>query len=445
MTAKSDNPLSSIKELLESIDRYSNLGVSLGEHFTVPESTMIVRRRWNSLSVGIFLAIVAIAVGLVLHEFPANPRAASAAVGHEGPPDDPSTFAEVAWYAKTFGVSEAEALRRGRLQEQSLAIRGPLRALAPDRVSAVWLQHESEFKLIAWYTGETSTLPDTDAIVRNAPLPVEIRGGAPFSEVEGLEILSRLRDNLPDGIDAAGIGIEASTGTIVLELQPSSKFVGFESNLADSLAPLADAPVKVVALTNPASDDTTYGGKRISSPIDGTSCTTGFTVTGVWATGVSVAAHCEAQSIYWETPTISFSSSFMSQSWGPTADVQWRTVDGPETNQFYDGTGYRTLTGQAAAWQQLGNTVCRYGINTGTQCTWVTMSSYTPTWDDACHGSPCSSTWMRTYGAATDGGDSGVPYFWFGTAYGTVKGHAGETGVYMAIQYLANIGVSLLY
>ena len=96
----------------------------------------------------------------------------------------------------------------------------------------------------------------------------------------------------------------------------------------------------------------------------------------------------------------------MSQSWGPTADVQWRTVDGPETNQFYDGTGYRTLTGQAAAWQQLGNTVCRYGINTGTQCTWVTMSSYTPTWDGACHGSPCSPTWMRTYGAATDGGDS---------------------------------------
>ncbi|MBI5947048.1 MAG: hypothetical protein HY875_02795 [Chloroflexi bacterium] len=162
---------------------------------------------------------------------------------------------EVHWYSQEFGVSLAEAARRIDLQQASHTVKQQLRALAPDRLSAVWLEHEPEFRLVAWYTGNLNSLPDASDIIKAAPLKVELRGGAPYAESEAGKRVELVAAALPAGIDAAGLYMDETTGVIHVELQPGDRGRGAEAALAAMLSAKVGGPVTVETLSERAGDD----------------------------------------------------------------------------------------------------------------------------------------------------------------------------------------------
>ena len=104
--------------------------------------------------------------------------------------------------------------------------------------------------------------------------------------------------------------------------------------------------------------------------------------------------------------------------------------------------------------QSVNAYVCKYGMITGYDCGRIVDKEFKPTWwcsdGTACYWSP---TYIKVTpedptGSFVEVGDSGGPWFSGTTALGIMIGYAttGETrdAVYMAVDYLSQIGVTVL-
>jgi hypothetical protein len=355
---------------------------------------------------------------------------------------------EVRIYAEELGLSLEEA--RARIEQQNAL--GPttlaLEAVLPDRNAGVWLEHTPRLRLVAWFTGGSTGLDEAREIGNSAPIPVEVRTGAPKSRLALLAVANQASQRNSDGI--AGVGIDVQTNQVVVDLQPDSEWTTSLAAFEEALEADFETPFQVNVLPSVAKDNSTYGGKKITSATN-PDCTTAFSVANyAGATGVFTNAHCASKNLYWETVSTSHAVQFVAQAYDAYRDVQWLSVVGTEYARFFDGTSLRSVNyTKARADQVIGTLVCHYGINTGYSCGRLTQKDYKPVYSGACPGGPCAQSWMKvddwlSQDVSCDDGDSGGPWFVATTAYGVHKGSPGSSCIHMAIDFISAMGVYVL-
>lgn len=188
----------------------------------------------------------------------------------------------------------------------------------------------------------------------------------------------------------------------------------------------------------------------LEADIDGglplSTCTTGFTVQNAAGTkGVLTAAHCGNTQRFDGTVL-----PFVSERRSGSADIQWHTIGSLTPRNrvrtctlFGFSCGSREITGTVTRTSQtVGTYVCKYGKTTGKTCGYITTNSYR-----SAAVPSANATFVRVSKAGTDlssGGDSGGPWYSGNNAYGTHVSGIGDDSVYMPINYISILGVSVL-
>lgn len=182
-----------------------------------------------------------------------------------------------------------------------------------------------------------------------------------------------------------------------------------------------------------------YGGLSL------TSCTSGFSVVKgiiLKTYGITTDGHCNNAQSYSGT-----SLTFQSEKNTGSYDIQWHTAPGyTVTNKIkmssQDAT--RDITGtKSRSSQSVGEYVCKYGKTTGWGCGYIRSKDLDSTY-----------IWVANTAGTDDlsePGDSGGPWFLANDAYGTMTAKispgtsgTGADGVYMAVDYISGIDVSVM-
>lgn len=357
-------------------------------------------------------------------------------------------------YADEFNVSEEEALRRLRAQEQMSKVIDLLTRANQHRFAGLWIEHVPEFQLIVWLVGDKPVPPGLQNAVRRSPIPVVFRTGAAATQAD---VLEKVRLSVPwlltELPDMAGTDMDVRTGDIVLTVYA----VGAAGEAAKAKGPKIGKqlghPVRIDLIDAPEQDAAVRGGANMST------CTSGFVVANSAGTrGILTAAHCGNSQSYSDFDGTSTSTTFISEILDADQDVQWHTTPQTEVPEFYADltTSARILTGRRLrSSTAVGNTVCHRGKTSGYSCGSVDSTTYQPTYSGACGTVACASTYIKVSGSslACSGGDSGGPWFNGQTAFGIMKSASfsgaapGQCnyGTYMSTDYISGLGVSLVY
>ncbi|MGI5286131.1 S1 family peptidase [Nonomuraea polychroma] len=361
-------------------------------------------------------------------------------------------------YAKDYGVSHEEAKARLAAQQVFGQIVEKLAEAHPDRFAGSAINHEGAFGLTVYLTGDR--IPDTAAEIAADNPSVTIKAGAPRSLTEAEKTIESTGDALDSNAAVQGVYYDAKAQEFVLDMAGApvgaQSAEDAEAALRTSLSDTLPQEIRSarIELAPTAAGDGRRGGLHMST------CTSGFSVrnsSGVQ--GILTAGHCgNTQSYRYYSSSTWYSTTYRAQARTSTADVQWHTATGNTASPTFHASSTsstRTLTGRVLRTSQSGDYVCHRGKTTGYSCGTVASISYRPTWDNACPGTTCSATWIRVTGSslACYPGDSGGPWFNASSAYGIYKGQSSSgTGqgqcrfaVYMAINYISSINVSLMY
>lgn len=364
---------------------------------------------------------------------------------------------DAAVYAAQYGVELDEALHR--LQLQSLV--GRLHALLAEREGAsfggLWVQHEPDYRVIAQFTeGGGASLANLLGSRRFRELSpfVETRtAGLSASDLEALQAAAHAAAR------AQGVPVESMINVAENRVDVRTTDV---VSLHDALRTADDLRKSAAAL--PMLDHVEIVGvDRLSEteryvhagrPV--TSCTSGFAVQHTNGTrGVLTAGHCpDGQAFNLRN------LPFQGGQFSGAIDAQWHTS--PElhvVNRIWDGIFdsstpyYRFVTAtKPRALQTVGEFVCKFGVTTNTQlCGTITSTSFLPPSALPNQWINPTATFIYVAGGSVNlslGGDSGGPWYSGSTAYGVHSGGGfgtfGRDAIYMAIDYISTLGLSVL-
>jgi hypothetical protein len=349
-------------------------------------------------------------------------------------------------YAAQAGVSVDEALRRLRLQREIGDLDAALTTEEPSTYAGLWIDDKNGYRVVVRFTEPAA----------EARLRARVAGGNLANLVESrpakwsLEELNKRRGEVRG--HARGAKIHTNSNINVFENR-AEIYVLDEWKLNGALARAgAHLPEGVVVrqVARLAEPSALTGGTAISG------CTAGFTVqASTGELGILTAGHCNntqyAQGIL---------LPFRSEKRGGDYDVQWNSACDllQVTNQFESGYGLRSVTGTRSRNNQaIGTYVCKWGRTTGRTCGWIDGKGFDP--DGWLDFNPFDGTFISVDGRGAnlaDPGDSGGPWFVEDLAYGIhsgtiVSGYGaifgqddGKNAVYMAINYVSGLGVSVL-
>lgn len=307
--------------------------------------------------------------------------------------------ADTQWYADHYGVTLDEATRRLALGPEISKLQSKLRLNEPKSFAGLWIEHTPEYRVVVQFTdnGNETIRPH----IRSGSLGrmVEVRM-ADLSEatlIKSQQNAVRITDNL--GIDKDS-SVDIRNNRVEFNVLDKSDLFSQLDSRGVSL-PAGVSVVQVASLSNPTAD--IFGGKTLvpqgNSPED---CTSGFSVTDGTDEGVTTAGHCENKMSYNGT-----NLNWKSESDQGPYDIQWHSTPSfTVRNLVYDGSNNRyILDEELRADQYVGQNVCMYGITSGGDCGEIL------------------STTFDLVNVKTDiivaGGDSGGPFFWNNTAFGT--------------------------
>ncbi len=348
-------------------------------------------------------------------------------------------FEEAVIYSERFNVSVKVAEERLQLQNDAGDLANVLASRETGNFAGLWIEHAPEFKVIAQFVN----LPD-------ATRQQQYLAGTRLANRFAMRTAQRSLQDLSEDQTfvrtlALQLGLRVDTD---IDVQQNQVYIyALNPSLVDTAfaeaAVRMPASVKVVKTTALAEPEVLRGGATI------TGCTAGFTVrNSSGEQGIATAAHCaNSQSFN------GISLPFRAQDQQGNQDVQWNSSCGLEavTNQIITGSGNRSITStRHRNSQAIGAQVCKYGRTTQMTCGDIGSKSFAPSYVTSA-----SSTFIRMapilpqYPDLSAGGDSGGPWYVANTAYGIHSGgfNGGQFNggsIYMAINYISSIGVSVL-
>ncbi|MDP4505829.1 S1 family peptidase [Nonomuraea turcica] len=361
-------------------------------------------------------------------------------------------------YAKDFGVTTEEARARLTAQNDYGRLVEEIEAAYPDTFAGSTLDHEGDFGLRVRFTGDK--VPERAAEIAEGAPAVTLEAGARYSIAEAEKIIESTGTTLDTHGTVEGVYYDSANEKFVLDMVGAATSVRSEEAVTAALRATlpASLPEEIRSADIQLTPQSAADGQRGGLPM--TSCTSGFSVkNSAGIKGILTAGHCgNTQQYHYYGSSTWLSTSFRSQARTSTTDVQWHTRPSNVSYPRFHASSTsstRTLTGRVVRSGQNGDYVCHRGKTTGYSCGTVSTITYRPTWSNACNGVTCSATWIRVSGPSLKcyPGDSGGPWFNSTNAYGIYKGQSssgtGTAGcnwaVYMAINYISNINVSLLY
>jgi len=338
-------------------------------------------------------------------------------------------------YAAMMGVDIDEAVHRLSLQDTIGELNRQLFENERSTFAGLWIQHTSQFRIVVQFTqdGEKTIR----SYVENGSLAdiVEIRTASiSLAELEAVQtaVLLDVR-NLNVPIES---GINVFQNRVELYVTERSRL-----NVALKEAKIQlPNHIEVIVVDELSTDEAyIYAGLTIN-------CTTGFSVKHYNGTkGILTAAHCNNVQSYNGTTLPSQGAVE-----GGSYDFPWHTAPGfTVINWAFDGQPggttpyYRIITATEHRDNQVLNSfVCKYGMASAYTCGFIIDKNYKPT---------TSGSWLATFiRIHRDGvdlssaGDSGAPWFLGNTAYGVHESGIGDDSVYMAVNYVSYLGLTIL-
>lgn len=311
----------------------------------------------------------------------------------QGPEDSMRRDAEE--YAKYFNVDIFEAIRRLELQDNIGDLNGNLGEMESETFAGLWIQHQPEFRVIVQFTKEGEEL--IQPYIENTSLSDSVEIRLINTSLDNLEV-----DRVRTAQIVQSLGLDMFTGIDVKENRVNLYVLDPEQLAASLQEANYDLPanvkvIKVQQLLTPMTD--IFGGLAL------TTCTSGFSVKNSSGTkGITTAGHCDNTQQY-NGVNLPFQAGTVPGS--DPYDIQWHTAPGfTVRNLIFDGTYNRYI--YSVEWknnQTVGEWVCKYGKNTGYACG--------PIEEIGINGQNVRVN------ISVEGGDSGGPWFWNNTAYGT--------------------------
>jgi hypothetical protein len=359
-------------------------------------------------------------------------------------------------YAARYRVSPAEAMRRLRLQEQSVPLTDALAAEFSDRLAGIYLEHAPTFRIVVLLTGDTPE-PIRIVAIGGSALPVVFRTGATATRAQILDAIGEHQAEIREAlIDPPGLGVDPRSGALWLAVGGRDADRAGLPALEQKIAALAGVPVHALVPGREANLAALAGGEVVES-IDPARhkrylCTAGFVVTDGTRTGIATAAHCPDQLTQIDVAGARVPLEMVG-AWGARyQDVQIHTAAASLAPLFHAGADPAALRA-VTSWRnrastRAGDFVCHQGEASGYSCAEVLLPDYAPP-GDLCAG-PCPATWVAVAGPQCLHGDSGGPVFLGATAFGLVKSGSYEPDgrcdyyVYMSTDMLPP-GWSLLH
>jgi hypothetical protein len=343
-----------------------------------------------------------------------------------GATEDEAASADAQQYAVSQGISLQEAEYRLALEEPIAKLRLSMEAAEESSFGGLYIDHRPAYRIVVQYVGTPTLLEPYIAA----------------SHLESLITLEQVEFTQAQlEQDITQIGAALGDGAYALEVDLRRNRVDVEALSKDSVLSLAkDRGVKLPAtaeilsvpdLPSPALN--LYGGLALSD------CTSGFTIykTSVSNRMITTAGHCQNAETYagnaltYQNDEVR-AGNFDSQS--------HKFAGALYPNLITTGGGVtRTITAvKYRAQQNVGNYVCKYGKVTGYGCGYIVSKSVL-----ACGGSDTAYTAIKVdsdpsgtgYDLA-EGGDSGGPWFYVHTAYGTLSCQQGFDAIYVATDYV---------
>ncbi|HRC84383.1 MAG TPA: S1 family peptidase [Thermoanaerobaculia bacterium] len=345
-------------------------------------------------------------------------------------------------YARQFGVDLNEALRRLTLQPQIGELDAALAAEAPASYAGLWIEHVPEYRVMVRFT-EPSLGRKLLARRKGAEVASLVHVlPARWSLAELQQALeATARDFRAEGVDT-DLQIKVQNNRVealTVDTRRAEQALFFAGK---ALSP-AVALVAVTELVKPQM--MIQGGRPITDFTTFTGCTSAFVVRSSGGElGITTAGHCDNN----QTNEDDFTNfTYRTQIYSGSHDVQWHSAGCGVTflNQFDSGTGIRNVTGSLGRGNQaVGAWVCKNGRTTGATCGSIGSKSYCPSYVPSGN-----STFICVNPGnvpLSQPGDSGGPWFSGNTAYGVHSGGngSGTLAIYMAIDYLSNLGLTVL-
>ena len=327
-------------------------------------------------------------------------------------------------YAAQFGVAPAEAERRLKAQQDSVAATDAIAREFAGRLAGISIEHGPQYRIIVLLTGNDIVAERTAAGV-----PIIFRTGARATHAQAIDALRKhLIDLKADLPNARGAGYDQRSGEIVLLVTRGDVDRYGVDAIRARAEQVGGIPVRVVVNELNESNMAVVGGGRVEGLNRLTNrrnlCTTAFVVTNGEATAITTAAHCPDNLTYIDRDGSSVDLPMIG-SWGAGyQDVQINGSPNSPYPLFFSNRGAGTLR-RVATWRNVASTragdfVCHYGESSGYSCATVELTDYAPP-GDLC-GGPCSPTWVTVKGPGCVPGDSGGPVFTGDVAFGIAKG-----------------------
>lgn len=352
-------------------------------------------------------------------------------------------------YARAYGVSGPEALRRLIVQQDSVPAIDAIADRYRDRLAGISVQHRPDYRFIVYLTGDRPVRP-THVLTGPMRVPVVFRTGAQASRERVLWALTNHQPAIRAALaDTPSMGIDPRTGVlVVIAARSAVDRAGGKTALDARLTQLTGVPVQIRMIDQVDRNLGPQGGGRLdgTDPANGRRyrCTSGFLVGDGAHTAITTAAHCLDDLAYIDPARQATPLGFVGQwGWG-YHDVQIHTLPTPARPLFFADSA-RTIARPVEAQRaktstRAGDFLCHRGESTGYSCAEVALLDFAPS-GQLC-GGYCLPTWVAVSGPTCKQGDSGGPVFSGTTAFGIVKGAAFRPDgscafyFYMSLDYL---------
>lgn len=326
-------------------------------------------------------------------------------------------------YAIQYRVEPAEALRRLRAQQASVAATEKIAREFADRLAGIRIEHNPDYRIVVLLTG---TQPE--AARTTGDVAIVFQTGARATRAQAQTALRRhlieLRRQLPG---ARGAGYDQRTGEVVLLVRRSDAARFGIPTIRARAEQLGGVPVRVEVNDLPETNLDVPGGARLEGPSPGGGralCTAGFIVTDGQRQAIATAAHCPDH-LSWRTAGNQLHPLAFVDQWGVGYhDLQINILPQAAEPSFYSDRRASTLR-RVESWRNLagiraGDFVCHWGESSKYSCGEVQLTDYAP--PGALCGGPCTPSWVTVDGPGCAPGDSGGPVFIGTFAVGILKG-----------------------